>query len=185
MIRLSKITDYGILILAELARTQSAQPTQGLPEGPSYNARELAGLVQLPLPMVSKVLKRLTRAGILESQRGAQGGYTLARHSERVTVSEIIGALEGPVALTECSAGPQVCDHEANCSVRSPLLVVNQFINNALAGITLSDLTQPGFAAQLAPLDRLAQVQTKANEPVSISQIYPNEPNSLLIEKEN
>ena len=157
MIRLSKITDYGILILVELVRRQDqASEAQELGKA-SCNARALANQVELPLPMVSKVLKSLTRAGVLESHRGAQGGYTLARRPEELTVADIIAALEGPVALTQCSAGPHVCDHEDNCSVRSPLLVINHVIQNALAGITLSDMVNPIFSAQLVPLSRRAQ----------------------------
>lgn len=156
MIRLSKITDYGILILAELARPRQAGNESETLAKTSSNARELARRADLPLPMVSKVLKGLTRGGLLVSQRGAQGGYTLARPPEDLSVADIIAALEGPVALTECSAGPSLCDHEENCPVRSPLLVINHVIQNALSGIMLSDLLNPVFASQLKPLSLLA-----------------------------
>lgn len=159
MIRLSKLADYGILILAELAqadlRAAAADPLAGCS---SCNARELAQRVEVPLPMVSKVLKSLTRAGVLESQRGAHGGYALAVRPGELTVAEIIGALEGPLALTECSAGPALCDLEARCAVRSPLLLINQVVENSLASITLADLTNPAFAAQVAPFDHLARI---------------------------
>ena len=156
MIRLSKITDYGILILAELARSRGPQSTGEGHGKSSSNARELARIADLPLPMVSKVLKALTRAGVLDSHRGAQGGYALARRPEDLTVADIITALEGPVTLTECSAGPSLCHHEESCPVRTPLLVINDVIQNALAGITLSDLLNPLFASQLRPLSLLA-----------------------------
>lgn len=164
MIRLSKITDYGILILVELVRRQD-QASEGQELS---NARALANQVELPLPMVSKVLKSLTRAGVLDSHRGAQGGYTLARRPEELTVADIIAALEGPVALTQCSAGPHVCDHEDNCSVRSPLLVINHVIQNALAGITLSDMVNPIFSAQLVPLSRRAQFDIQNEDRVTL-----------------
>ncbi|MEE3326184.1 MAG: SUF system Fe-S cluster assembly regulator [Myxococcota bacterium] len=157
MIRLSKITDYGILILAEFVRSRNLAEEAEPKAKTSRNARELAERVELPLPMVSKVLKALTRAGVLVSQRGAQGGYALAHQPENLTVADIIAALEGPVALTECSAGPSLCDHEENCTVRSPLLVINHVIQNALSGITLSDLLNPVFTSQLSPLSRLAE----------------------------
>ena len=168
MIRLSKITDYGILILAELVRLQAEAAEAHALGKTSSNARALANRVELPLPMVSKVLKSLTRAGILESQRGAQGGYALARRPEELTVVDIIDALEGPVALTECSAGPHVCDHEDNCAVRGPLLVINHVIRNALAGITLSDMVNPVFSAQLVPLSRRAQTLLKTEGSITV-----------------
>lgn len=168
MIRLSKITDYGILILAELVRGQDQAGEAHALGKASSNARALANRVELPLPMVSKVLKSLTRAGILESQRGAQGGYTLARRPEDLTVADIIAALEGPVALTECSAGPHVCNHEDNCSVRGPLLVINDVIHNALAGITLSDMVNPVFSAQRVPLSRRAQTELTTEGKVTV-----------------
>lgn len=168
MIRLSKITDYGILILAELVRMQAQAAEAHALGRTSSNARALANRVELPLPMVSKVLKSLTRAGILESQRGAQGGYALVRRPEELTVDDIIAALEGPVALTECSAGPHVCDHEDNCSVRGPLLVINHVIRNALAGITLSDMVSPVFSAQLVQLSRRARTDLKTEGTITV-----------------
>ena len=157
MIRLSKITDYGILILAELTNPRQSEPDASDGAKTSSNARELSRRAELPLPMVSKVLKTLTRAGVLVSQRGAQGGYALAIRPEDLTVADIIAALEGPVTLTECSAGPSLCDHEESCPVRSPLLVINHVIQNALSSITLSDLLNPLFASQLSPLSLLAE----------------------------
>lgn len=157
MIRLSKITDYGILILAELTHPRHSESEAGEGAKASSNARELSRRVELPLPMVSKVLKTLTRAGVLVSHRGAQGGYALAIRPEDLTVADIIAALEGPVTLTECSAGPSLCDHEDSCRVRSPLLVINHVIQNALSSITLSDLLNPLFASQLSPLSLLAE----------------------------
>jgi FeS assembly SUF system regulator len=159
MFRLSKLTDYGIVILAELAR--STRPNRAVSEGArsaSLNARELAEQVDLPLPMVSKVLKVLTRAEILESQRGTKGGYSLARAPEELTVAEMIGALDGPLALTHCSEGPSVCDLEATCAIKSPWLVINHVVQNALASITLADLTNPVFSAQHAPLAGLIRL---------------------------
>jgi FeS assembly SUF system regulator len=159
MFRLSKITDYGIVILAHLA-SRSLEP--GRPgdaaDSVPMNARELAEQVDLPVPMVSKVLKALTRAGVLESQRGTKGGYSLARRPEELTIAEMISALDGPLALTECNLGPHICDLDASCSVKTPWLVINRVVHYALSGVTLADLTNPAFAAQYAPLAGLAGV---------------------------
>jgi len=155
MFRLSKLADYGIIVLAHLAQ-QAASEAPGGGGATSLNARELAEHVDLPLPVVSKVLKTLTRAGVLESQRGAKGGYSLAHRPEDLSVAEMITALDGPLALTQCSLGPAVCDLEQSCAVKSPWLVINRVVHNALASVTLADLTSPAFAAQHAPLAGLA-----------------------------
>ena len=111
MIRLSRITDYGIVLMAHLA---------ACPQGAPHNARELAAETRLPLPVVSKVLKALARAGLLVSQRGAKGGYALSRAADGITVPQMISALEGPIGLTECSQHPGACPQEAGCHVRAP-----------------------------------------------------------------
>ena len=94
MLRMSKMTDYGIVLLTELARAGSGTRT----------AKDLAACTQVPLPSVSKVLKGLQGAGLLVSHRGASGGYGLARSPELIPLTEIILALEGPVSFTECGA---------------------------------------------------------------------------------
>jgi len=153
MFRLSKITDYGIVILAHLAQHALGQSVAGDAAGADpQTARELAEQVDLPVPIVSKVLKALTRAGVLESQRGSKGGYTLAHRPEELTVAEMISALDGPLALTQCNLGPHICDLDASCSVKTPWLVINRVVHYALSSVTLADLANPEFAAQHAPL---------------------------------
>lgn len=153
MFRLSRMTDYGIVLLAHLASERSRNPDESAPQ----NARELAQQVGLPLPVVSKVLKQLARAGILESHRGAKGGFTLTRRPEDLSVVELVTALDGPVALTQCAALPGGCDHESTCAVRSPWQVINQVVQYALSEVSLADLVNPAFASQHAPL---ASIQT-------------------------
>ena len=111
MLRLSKVTDYGIVLLAQLARAEDRSPK---------NAHRLALEVDLPAPMVSKILKSLARHELLESHRGAKGGYRLARPPAQLTVADMIAALEGPLGLTECTLGADLCVHEKNCAVQSP-----------------------------------------------------------------
>lgn len=138
MLRMSKMTDYGIVLLTELARAGSETRT----------ARELAAGTRVPLPSVSKVLKALQGAGLLVSHRGASGGYGLARAAERVAVTDIITALEGPVALTECGAHGAhppagACELETVCKVRGHWRVINRTIQDALGRLTLADLCAP------------------------------------------
>ena len=111
MVRMSKLTDYAIVLLTLLATEEGAAP---------HNAREVAARAHLPFPVVSKILKALARAGLLVSHRGAKGGYALARPPEEISVAEAIRAMEGPIALIECAAGPGHCQQEATCEIRSP-----------------------------------------------------------------
>jgi len=155
MFRLSRMTDYGIVLLAHLASVRG----DGAVPRPPQNARELAAEVELPLPVVSKVLKQLARSGILESHRGAKGGFTLTRRPEDLSVAELVAAIDGPVALTQCAVDPGLCDHERTCAVRSPWQVINRVVENALSEVSLADLVSPDFAAQHAPL-ALIQIPT-------------------------
>ena len=133
MIRITKQTDYGIVLLTHLAVHPERQ----------YNAPDLAAEAHLPLPMVSKILKLLAREGLLASHRGVKGGYSLARQPEAISMAEIIAALEGPIAITECISVEGDCSHEPLCPVRSNWRRINQAVRTALAGITLAEMAHP------------------------------------------
>ena len=133
MIRITKQTDYGIVLLTHLAANPEHQ----------YNAPELAAEARLPLPMVSKILKLLARESLLDSHRGVKGGYSLARQPEAISMAEIIAALEGPIAITECISVEGDCSHEPLCPVRSNWRRINQAVRTALAGITLAEMAHP------------------------------------------
>lgn len=141
MVRLSRLTDYGILLLAHMAR-----------EPGTHTARDLAEAARVPLPTTSKVLKTLTRHGLLVSHRGVVGGYGLARDATAISLADIVAALEGPIALTACSEGEGHCSIEAGCSSRTNLMVVNQAIVNALASVSLAELAKPAAVRQFIPL---------------------------------
>lgn len=143
MLRMSRITDYGIVLLTQLAAT---------PDDAVHNARELAASTGLPLPVVSKILKALTREGFLHSQRGAKGGYALARRAEEISVAAVIDALEGPIALTECGTHVGACERESRCAVRAPWQQINREVRKALERVRLSHLVPPGgHSAQPLP----------------------------------
>ncbi len=143
MIRITRETDYGIVLLAFMARDADQ----------SYSAAVLAESQHLPVPMVSKVLKTLTRIGLLVSQRGPQGGYSLARSPRDISAADIIDALEGPIAITECNlTGPDICVHQEHCSVSSHWGRINGAIRNALEGISLWEMSHlPAPHPALAP----------------------------------
>jgi FeS assembly SUF system regulator len=128
MLRISKLADYGIVLLGHLALEPDA----------SWTARQLADKSGLPLPTVSKLLKKLSRGGLLTSERGSTGGYRLSRGPAETTVAEVIGVLDGPVSLTECALGR--CEIESCCPMRSSWKRINDAVRGALAGLTIADL---------------------------------------------
>jgi FeS assembly SUF system regulator len=154
MIKLSRTTDYGIVLMAHLAESGA---------GAQHNAREVAERTGLPAPMVSKILKALTREGLLASNRGAKGGYSLARSPEDISVPEMIAALEGPIGLTECAVHPGACSQESSCHVREPWQRINQVVRDALARITLADLAMP-VAGTIVPLASLGVDASSTSE---------------------
>jgi FeS assembly SUF system regulator len=146
VLRITRQTDYGVILLTHLAERP----------GRVYNASEMAAETGLPVPMAGKVLKTLARAGVLASQRGARGGYSLARPPEAITMAEVITALEGPIALTECIAqGPGECGQESACRTRGNWHHINAAVYHALAHISLAEMARPApptarrFAAEL------------------------------------
>ena len=145
MIRLNRLSDYGIVLMAHLA---------GLDRDDPHAAREIAAAAGLPLPVASKLLKALAREGLLVSHRGAKGGYTLARRPEEISTAQMITALEGPIGLTECTVHPGECAQESSCHVREPWQRINAAIEEALTRITLADLISPaaGRIVRLASL---------------------------------
>ena|SRR5580693_7608573 len=135
MVRLSKLADYGLLLMTLIARGETfGQRT----------ARDLAVESHLPLATVSKLLKELLQSGLLVSHRGIKGGYLLAREPQEISLTEIIAAIEGPMALTECSTEVTgLCNIEAGCPIKSNQRIINQAVRGVLERITLSDLVQP------------------------------------------
>ena len=128
MLRISRLTDYATVILASLGG------------GALASAADIAGRTHIGLPTVSKLLKELQHAGLVKSVRGARGGYQLARPATGISAADIIDAVEGPVALTECASGSGLCDIETTCTVGHGWQGVSQAIRRALTGISLTDL---------------------------------------------
>jgi len=136
MLRITKLSDYAVVVLQNLAACQD----------PSCDctSREVAERTGIPRPTVSKVMKDLARGGLLVSQRGALGGFCLAREPARITLAEIIEAVEGPIALTECSAAADGnCDFTGACPVEENWLRINQVVRRALDDISLADMARP------------------------------------------
>ena len=132
MIRISKLTDYGVLIMSHMTQTPAAV----------MSASDLAASLHLPLPTVSKVLKSLSQAGLLSSRRGIAGGYLLNKAPEQISLMEIITALDGPISLTECSGSMSDCAIEAECGLRNHWIGINRLVYDLFAQIDLAKFNQ-------------------------------------------
>jgi FeS assembly SUF system regulator len=145
MLRISRLTDYATLLLATLAGEPQRVQT----------AASLAGQTRIAAPTVSKLLKQLHRAGLVTSTRGLHGGYQLARPAAQISAAAILDALEGPVALTDCSVGHGQCEIEATCRVGRVWQRLNLAIRRALYDVSLAQLAGlDAPPARLAALER-------------------------------
>lgn len=133
--KFSKLTDYAVIILTALARAKDE----------SYSASQLAKLSNVPEPTVSKVLKMLSRKGLVNAQRGAQGGYSLAHEITEISVLDVLTAIEGPLTMTECaSSGEEVtCSLESICALSGRWGLVNKAIEDTLENISLAQIISP------------------------------------------
>ena len=160
MLRLSKKTDYALIALKDLASS---------PEGSSSSAREIAGRYNIPVELMAKVLQRLAKRGLLTSHHGKRGGYDLARPAARISVADVIQAVDGPVAVTACSDIDETCEQYSTCNVRDPLWRLQDRIVRTLAEFTIDELAReehedllpvevirrsPSAAQMAAPSDR-------------------------------
>jgi FeS assembly SUF system regulator len=143
MLRLSRLTDYAVVVLIRLSHGDAVQTSPGI-----------AASTGIPEPTVAKVLKLLAANGLVASQRGAHGGYRLLRALGGVPVSEVIEAIDGPIALTACVDGGSNCDAHHLCPVRGRWDPVNDAIYQALSAITLADMAppRPAFADLAGPV---------------------------------
>ncbi|HEY3176466.1 MAG TPA: Rrf2 family transcriptional regulator [Candidatus Polarisedimenticolia bacterium] len=131
MLRLSREADYSLLAMMYI----SARP-----EGSLSFRREIAAHYNIPSEFLAKVLQKLSRHGLVRSFRGMNGGYVLGREADRITLADIIEAVDGPVGLVDCQCGDRVCEQEAVCTVQSALHGVRQEIRKVLEDVSLTDM---------------------------------------------
>lgn len=132
MLKINKLADYGLVVMGCLAQHQQA-----------LNAREVATLTRIAVPTVSKVLKALTKAGLLISSRGMQGGYSLARPAENISLTQMLEVLDGDLALTDCAKVLGTCAVERGCGIRHNWQAINNVFLRTLTRITLADMLKP------------------------------------------
>jgi len=137
MLKLSKKVDYALILLGQL-HTSAACP--GAASLAAASSREMAERHRLPQPMVANILKSLTGAGLLTSTRGAQGGYTLARDAARISLAELVEALDGPIGLMDCTSAETTCDMQSGCPMHSPIQRVQHKFREFMTSYTLADI---------------------------------------------
>lgn len=140
MLRMSKMADYAALMLATMAE----QP------GVHQTAAELAAATGISPPTVSKLLKTLGHAELVTSRRGVHGGYSLAREPAAISAVDVIEAIEGPLAVTECTVSPGSCELEPTCQLSSQWQLLSVAVRKALAEITLKDLIGDPISPRIA-----------------------------------
>ena len=152
MLRLSKLADYAVVVLIRLSHVDGCQTSPCV-----------AALTGLPEPTVAKVLKNLASGGLVVSQRGARGGYRLGRVPGRITVADVVAAIDGPIAIAACTEnGAGNCEAEALCPVRGRWDPVNHAVLQALTHITLADM------AAMVPRPRSSLSGTAKPTPAAI-----------------
>ena len=132
MLRISKMSDYAILMMVELARDREV-----------LSAHALSERVRVEVPTASKVLKLLAGSGLLESFRGANGGYRVTRGAADISVADVIAAIEGPIAMTECSVEEGLCNQEDNCELRGNWQRISLAVAEALQQVSLAEMAAP------------------------------------------
>lgn len=139
MIRLTNLADYAVVLMGEMVRG-----------GGRMNAHDLAGRTGVPEPTVSKILGQMKRAGLLASTRGIKGGFSLARPVEEISVADIVEAVDGPIALTNCvSTADKDCTLEPICAMRIHWQTINDAVRSALDGVSLGAISGQGHGDKL------------------------------------
>ncbi|RMH50648.1 MAG: SUF system Fe-S cluster assembly regulator [Zetaproteobacteria bacterium] len=151
-LKLTKLTDYGMLLMTRLAASDQS----------IWTAPELAAATALPAPTVRKLLQSLLRRHLLISQRGARGGYRLARRPQEISLREVVDALEGGVTLTECNSDRGQCDRQSDCTMRAGWQRINEAMRELLDSITLAELARPDFAPRFVRVATIPVAQEEA-----------------------
>jgi Rrf2 family protein len=146
MLRLTKKADYGLMALKYLAEQTAAAGAAGSPSAVAQSAKDVAEAYHIPPQLLAKILQTLTKAGILISHAGTNGGYALARRAEEITAFEVIRAIDGPLFITSCITIHGTCDLAGHCTIKEPLRKVNDSIKDMLSSIRIADLMEPEAA---------------------------------------
>ncbi len=137
MLKLTKKADYSLIALKHFALRQRET-------GEAVSAKEVADTCGIPLPLLSKLLQKLGKAGFLVSEYGTNGGYRLARDPGLISALEVIRAIDGPIVLADCFTEHSYCGHSGRCTVRKPLKRIHEGILRLLNSVSIKDMLQDG-----------------------------------------
>jgi Rrf2 family protein len=151
MLKLSKKADYGLMAMRHLAE----HGHQG-----SCRAKDVAESYGIPSEALAKILQRLAKAGLLHSQHGINGGYTLARPAAEISAYEVIRAIDGPLFITSCITVRGECDQTERCTIREPLRKVNQSIEDVLKNIKISEMSDNAESVSVEAKKSLSDLVT-------------------------
>ena len=143
MLRLSKKTDYALIALKDLASS---------PPGTSSSAREIATRYDIPVEFMAKILQRLCKHELLASHQGKRGGYLLGHPPSKISVADVIQAIDGPVLVTACSDINENCEQYSKCRVRHPLWRIKKQILAALEAYSVLDVATDMKPQSVLPL---------------------------------
>ena len=172
--RLAKLADYGLVIAATLSRAETARAAEGASAG-DVPVDKLPGLVKLEwvsdqtslsIATTRKIMKLLVDGGIVVSERGMRGGYRLAAPPEEISLADVLSAVEGEVALTDCCSDSRQCDVISNCNVQRNWSVINGTVSSLFSAISLKDMS-----GQLTREDVVARVQNEHSAPGRIAMV--------------
>ncbi len=152
MLKLTKKADYGLMAMKHLA--------ERLDDG-ACSAKDVADAYGIPVEALAKILQRLAKAGLLLSQHGTKGGYTLARSARMISAFEVIRTIDGPLFITSCITVRGECDQSERCTIREPLRRVNDSIEQVLRRITIADMREEGDEVQRTPKENLELVNLR------------------------
>ena len=138
MLKFSKKADYGLMAVQYISSVQFGD----LRKARVVNTKEIAEEYHIPVELLAKVLQTLARQGIVESQNGPKGGYLLAREASKITIAQVLSAIEGPLGITDCyhDKDGSSCSQHEHCNIRTPLLKVQDSIYQLLNSMTIEDM---------------------------------------------
>ena len=148
MLKLTKKADYGLMAMKHLAEHG---------RGAACSAKDIAESYGIPSEALAKILQRLVKAGLLISQHGTNGGYTLARSPETISAFEVIRAIDGPLFITSCITVRGECDQTDRCTIREPLRRVNDSIEQVLRSISISEMREEEDVQSAGELVRIGK----------------------------
>lgn len=145
MLRLTKKADYSLIALRHFASRQKET-------GEAVSAKEVADTCGIPLPVLSKLLQKLSKSGFLLSEYGTNGGYRLARDPRLISALQVIRAIDGPIVLANCFTADAHCHHSEKCTVKRPLRRIHEGILRLLDGVSIEDMLESSDATMSEPI---------------------------------